>query len=150
MYKCKELCERPPKGIHRAANIRAQAGWLSADLRLLFTSSWIQRTVGKCSAPRSLGMIWSISSTNASLPIMESKNKGEAIFDLRTCPQDIAYPTDHVLRNKSREITEDIIDALHLKNDEGKKPRTWGVKSDLFLILLLPLILRQITVLTML
>ncbi len=55
----------------------------------------------------------------------EGKNKGEVIYDATACPQDIAYPTDHGLLNKAREITEDIIDELHFKNHQGKKPRTY-------------------------
>ncbi len=52
-------------------------------------------------------------------------NKGEAIFDATACPQDIAYPTDLGLLNKAREITEEIIDELHIKNRQEKKPRTY-------------------------
>lgn len=55
----------------------------------------------------------------------EEKNKGEVIYDATACPQDIAYPTDLGLLNKSREITEAIIDELHDKNNQGKKPRTY-------------------------
>ena len=47
------------------------------------------------------------------------------IFDATACPQDIAYPTDIGLLNKSREITEAIIDQLHGTNPQGKKPRTY-------------------------
>jgi len=54
-----------------------------------------------------------------------SENKGEVIYDATVCPQDIAYPTDLGLLNKAREITEDIIDELHGKNNQGKKPRTY-------------------------
>lgn len=53
------------------------------------------------------------------------KNKGEVIYDATVCPQDIAYPTDLGLLNKAREITEGIIDELHTKNRQGKKPRTY-------------------------
>src|SRR5690554_2322641 len=45
----------------------------------------------------------------------EAENKGEVIYDATVCPQDIAYPTDHGLLNKAREITEELIDALHKK-----------------------------------
>jgi len=55
----------------------------------------------------------------------ENQNKGEVIFDATACPQDIAYPTDLGLLNKAREITEELIDELHLKNRQGKKPRTY-------------------------
>ena len=47
------------------------------------------------------------------------------IYDATACPQDIAYPTDLRLLNKSREITEAIIDELHAINRQGKKPRTY-------------------------
>jgi hypothetical protein len=47
------------------------------------------------------------------------------IYDATACPQDIAYPTDLALLNKSREITEAIIDELHEANPLGKKPRTY-------------------------
>ena len=52
-------------------------------------------------------------------------NKGEVIYDASVCPQDIAYPTDLGLLNKSREITEEIIDELHATDRSGKKPRTY-------------------------
>jgi len=58
-------------------------------------------------------------------PDGEPGNKGEVIYDATVCPQDIAYPTDHGLLNKAREITEQIIDVLHLRQPEGKKPRTY-------------------------
>src|SRR5690606_6163619 len=48
-------------------------------------------------------------------PAGETENKGEVIYDATVCPQDIAYPTDHGLLNKSREITEELIDVLHRK-----------------------------------
>ncbi len=52
-------------------------------------------------------------------------NKVEVIYDASVCPQDIAYPTDLGLLNKSREITEEIIDELHAADRSGKKPRTY-------------------------
>lgn len=55
----------------------------------------------------------------------EEQNKGEVIYDATACPQDITYPTDVGLLNKAREITEAIIDELHDKNNQGKKPRTY-------------------------
>jgi len=58
-------------------------------------------------------------------PDGEPENKGNVIFDATACPQDIAYPTDHQLLNKSREITERIIDVLHHMKIDGKKPRTY-------------------------
>lgn len=59
----------------------------------------------------------------------EPKNKGEVIYDATVCPQDIAYPTDLGLLNKAREITETIIDHLHVKQPVGKKPRTYREKA---------------------
>jgi IS5 family transposase len=59
------------------------------------------------------------------LPGGETENKGEVIYDATVCPQDIAYPTDHGLLNRSREITEELIDVLHRKHPLGKKPRTY-------------------------
>ena len=56
-------------------------------------------------------------------------NKGEVIYDATVCPQDIAYPTDLGLLNKSREISEEIIDELHAQNRQGKKPRTYREKA---------------------
>lgn len=47
------------------------------------------------------------------------------IYDATACPQDIAYPTDVALLNKSREVTEAIIDQLHAINPQGKKPRSY-------------------------
>jgi IS5 family transposase len=44
-------------------------------------------------------------------------------MDATVAPQDIAYPTDLNLLNRAREITEKIIDALHVRGD--KKPRTY-------------------------
>jgi transposase, IS5 family len=58
-------------------------------------------------------------------PEGKDENKGEVIYDASVCPQDIAYPTDLGLLNKSREITEEIIDELHGANRSGKKPRTY-------------------------
>lgn len=55
----------------------------------------------------------------------DAANKGEVIYDATVCPQDIAYPTDLGLLNKSREITEELIDVLHRKQPLGKKPRTY-------------------------
>lgn len=55
----------------------------------------------------------------------ENKNSGEVIYDATVCPQDIAYPTDLGLLNKARQITEEIIDALHSQSNQGKKPRTY-------------------------
>lgn len=59
----------------------------------------------------------------------EPKNKGEVIYDATVCPQDIAYPTDLGLLNTAREITETILDHLHVKQPVGKKPRTYREKA---------------------
>ena len=58
-----------------------------------------------------------------------STNKGEVIYDATVCPQDIAYPTDLGLLNTAREITEEIIDLLHARQPNGKKPRTYRQKA---------------------
>ena len=54
-----------------------------------------------------------------------SPNKGQVIYDATACPQDIAYPTDHGLLNKARELTEELIDFLHKKQPAFKKQRTY-------------------------
>ena len=58
-------------------------------------------------------------------PAGDAANKGGVIYDATVCPQDIAYPTDLGLLNKSREITEELIDVLHGQHPLGKKPRTY-------------------------
>lgn len=50
-------------------------------------------------------------------------HKGDLLLDASVAPQDIAYPTDLNLLNEAREITEKIIDRLHVRGD--KKPRTY-------------------------
>lgn len=50
-------------------------------------------------------------------------HKGELLLDASVAPQDIAYPTDLNLLSEAREITEKIIDTLHVRGD--KKPRTY-------------------------
>jgi hypothetical protein len=55
----------------------------------------------------------------------DPENKGNVIYDATVCPQDIAYPIDHRLLSKAREITEEIIDVLHQSKKKGKKPRTY-------------------------
>lgn len=54
-----------------------------------------------------------------------SNHKGEVLYDATACPQDITYPTDLGLLSKAREVTEAVIDDLHGKQSEGKKPRTY-------------------------
>ena len=54
-------------------------------------------------------------------------NKGTVKIDATVVPQDITYPTDTKLLNKSREISERIIDLLYKHNEElwDVKPRTY-------------------------
>lgn len=52
-----------------------------------------------------------------------SPHKGELLMDATVSPQDIAYPTDLNLLNEARQITEKIIDFLHIRGE--KKPRTY-------------------------
>jgi hypothetical protein len=47
------------------------------------------------------------------------------IFDATACPQDIAYPTDIGLLDRSREITEALLDHLHATHPQGKKTQTY-------------------------
>ena len=53
----------------------------------------------------------------------EGTHKGVLLLDASVAPQNIAYPTDLNLLNEAREITEKIIDTLHVRGD--KKPRTY-------------------------
>ena len=46
-------------------------------------------------------------------PEGEPESRGNVIYDATVCPQDIAYPTDHHLLRRARDITEEIIDVLH-------------------------------------
>jgi transposase, IS5 family len=50
-------------------------------------------------------------------------HKGTLLMDASVAPQNIAYPTDLNLLNESREVTEKIIDFLHVPHQ--KKPRTY-------------------------
>ncbi len=54
-------------------------------------------------------------------------HKGNLLMDATAAPQDIAFPTDLNLLNKGREITEEIIDSLHVVGD--KKVRTYRQKA---------------------
>ena len=55
-----------------------------------------------------------------------TKNKGKLLVDATCAPEDINYPTDLKLLNKSREQSEQIIDTLHKAMPKGtKKPRTY-------------------------
>ena len=51
----------------------------------------------------------------------EPKNQGKLILDATVAPADIKYPTDLGLLNQAREHTEEIIDALHNKNQSPVK-----------------------------
>ena len=52
-------------------------------------------------------------------------HKGKLIINASIADQDIRYPTDINLLNQSREISEEIIDALYKSGTEDKKPRTY-------------------------
>jgi len=52
-------------------------------------------------------------------------NKGQLIIDATIANQDIRYPTDINLLNKSREISEQLIDELYRRGSCNKKPRTY-------------------------
>ena len=45
----------------------------------------------------------------------ENKPKGTLLVDATCCPSDIHYPTDIYLLNRARELTELIIDILHIQ-----------------------------------
>ena len=50
-------------------------------------------------------------------------NSGTMIVDATCAPSQIKYPQDTELLNEAREITEKVIDELHIPGN-GKKPRT--------------------------
>ena len=56
-------------------------------------------------------------------PPDDPTHKGNLLMDATAAPQEIAYPTDLNLLNRSREITEKIIDFLHVVGE--KKVRTY-------------------------
>lgn len=59
-----------------------------------------------------------------------SENRGYLILDATCAPADIRYPTDFHLLNKSREISENIIDLLHAPDVGTKRiPRTYRNKA---------------------
>ncbi|NLA52789.1 MAG: IS5 family transposase [Clostridiales bacterium] len=64
---------------------------------------------------------------NTSEPKDEWLNRGTLILDATCCPQDIHYPTDVGLLNQSREISENVIDALYktVTDQYSYKPRTY-------------------------
>jgi IS5 family transposase len=53
-------------------------------------------------------------------------NQGSLLIDATCAPADIRHPTDLSLLNEARELTETLIDAMHLQVREsfGHKPRT--------------------------
>ena len=55
-------------------------------------------------------------------------NKGTMIVDATCAPSQIKYPQDTELLNEAREITEKVIDELHISGN-GKKPRTYRKKA---------------------
>ena len=67
--KCKVLCKTPAKGVHHGVNIRTQARFSFLGCQPSFynqvypSNLWVGYL-----APRCLGMIWSICSTNVNLP----------------------------------------------------------------------------------
>lgn len=52
-------------------------------------------------------------------------HKGKLLIDATACPQDIAYPTDLNLLSDAREKSEELIDFLHARCSDIKKPRTY-------------------------
>lgn len=55
-------------------------------------------------------------------------NSGTMIVDATCAPSQIKYPQDTELLNEAREITEKVIDELHVP-ESGKKPRTYRKKA---------------------
>lgn len=55
-------------------------------------------------------------------------NRGTMIVDATCAPSQIKYPQDTELLNEAREITEEVIDELHIPGN-GKKPRTYRKKA---------------------
>lgn len=55
-------------------------------------------------------------------------NSGTMIADATCAPSQIKYPQDTELLNEAREITEKVIDELHVPGS-GKKPRTYRKKA---------------------
>ena len=56
-------------------------------------------------------------------------NSGTLVVDATCVQQEISYPQDIKLLNDSREKLEEIIDELHAKSGETKKPRTYRRKA---------------------
>ena len=55
-------------------------------------------------------------------------NSGTMIVDATCAPSQIKYPQDTELLNEAREITEKVIDELHVPGS-GKKPRTYRKRA---------------------
>lgn len=55
----------------------------------------------------------------------ETDNQGTLILDATCIPADIHYPTDVRLLHKSREQSEQLIDAMYPQTKLEKKPRTY-------------------------
>lgn len=58
-------------------------------------------------------------------------NQASLLIDPTCVPLDIRHPTDLSLLNEARELTETLIDAMHLQVREsfGHKPRTHGKQA---------------------
>ncbi len=56
----------------------------------------------------------------------QQPNQGSLLIDATCAPVDIRHPTDLLLLNEAREVTEILIDAMHpqVKNSFSHKPRT--------------------------
>ena len=57
------------------------------------------------------------------------ENRGKMLVDATVAEQSVKYPTDISLLNKSREISEILIDELYALSDYSKKPRTYRQKA---------------------
>jgi IS5 family transposase len=57
------------------------------------------------------------------------ENRGKLLVDATVAEQSVKYPTDISLLNKSREISEKLIDELYALSDSTKKPRTYRQKG---------------------
>jgi IS5 family transposase len=57
------------------------------------------------------------------------ENRGKLLVDATVAEQSVKYPTDISLLNKSREISEKLIDELYALSDSTKKPRTYRQKA---------------------
>jgi len=59
----------------------------------------------------------------------EADKDHKLILDATVAPQAIRFPTDIDLLNRSREISEEVIDELYKQSDTEKKPRTYRQKA---------------------